>query len=123
MYFVHFVMVGKSVNKEANGEFSEGIKVHHSETSPLSREDSRVHACIVCASISCPNVRMEAFQPDRVGEQMDSQVKDFLGNSKKGMCACEGGRKGGRDGGGRKGGRERRREREGGREGKIDGKH
>ncbi|XP_064397588.1 uncharacterized protein LOC135344343 [Halichondria panicea] len=49
------------------------------------KEDSRLHACIVCASISCPNVRMEAYRREQVGEQMDSQVKDFLSNSKKGL--------------------------------------
>ena len=50
----------------------------------VHREDSRLHACIVCASISCPNVRREAFRAGEVGEQMDSQVRDFLSNTKKG---------------------------------------
>ena len=50
----------------------------------LPREDSRVHACIVCASISCPNVKREAFRPDKIGDQMDSQVRDMLQNPKKG---------------------------------------
>lgn len=49
------------------------------------KEDSRLHASIVCASISCPNVRMEAFRPERVSEQMDDQLRDFLANSKKGF--------------------------------------
>lgn len=48
------------------------------------REDSRLHACIVCASISCPNVRQEAFRPDKISGQMDDQVRDFLSNEKKG---------------------------------------
>ena len=48
-------------------------------------EDSRLHASIVCASISCPNVRMEAFRPERIAEQMDDQVHDFLSNTKKGF--------------------------------------
>lgn len=49
------------------------------------KEDSRLHASIVCASISCPNVRMEAFRPQRISEQMDDQMHDFLANSKKGF--------------------------------------
>ena len=50
----------------------------------LCREDSRLHACIVCASISCPNVRREAFRAERIGDQMDDQVRGFLKNSNKG---------------------------------------
>lgn len=53
------------------------------------REDSRLHACIVCASISCPNVRREAFRPERVGQQMDDQLQQFLANPKKGEFLCE----------------------------------
>lgn len=49
-------------------------------------EDARLHACIVCASISCPNVRNEAFRANKVGKQMDDQVRDMLSNSKKGMA-------------------------------------
>ncbi len=48
------------------------------------REDSRLHACIVCASVSCPNVRREAYRVDRLAQQMDDQVGDFLSNPKKG---------------------------------------
>ena len=51
----------------------------------ISREDSRLHACIVCASISCPNVRMEAFRPTTIDQQMDAQFQNFLANNKKGM--------------------------------------
>ena len=50
----------------------------------LFSEDPRLHACIVCASISCPNLRMEAFRPDTVDQQMDQQMRDFLMNDKKG---------------------------------------
>jgi len=49
-------------------------------------EDSRVHACIVCASISCPNVRNEAFRAEKVDEQMADQVRDMLSNTKKGLA-------------------------------------
>lgn len=49
------------------------------------KEDSRLHASIVCASISCPNVRTEAFRPEKISDQMDDQIKDFLYNKKKGF--------------------------------------
>lgn len=50
----------------------------------LCREDSRLHACIVCASISCPNVKTRAYQTDSLSSQMDDSVKDFLANPQKG---------------------------------------
>jgi len=49
-------------------------------------EDARLHACIVCASISCPNVRNEAFRANKVDEQMDDQVRDMISNGKKGLA-------------------------------------
>jgi len=47
--------------------------------------DSRLHACIVCASISCPNLRIEAYNPDDLDIQMTEQMIDFLNNTKKGL--------------------------------------
>ena len=44
-----------------------------------------VHACIVCASASCPNLRAEAFVGSRVREQMDDQVRLWLQNDSKGF--------------------------------------
>jgi len=40
-------------------------------------EDSRLHSCIVCASISCPNLRNEAFIPSTLDAQMHDQMVDF----------------------------------------------
>jgi hypothetical protein len=47
-----------------------------------------VHACIVCASASCPNLRAEAFVGDRLEEQMQAQVDDWLSNPTKGFALC-----------------------------------
>lgn len=52
--------------------------------SPYS-EDARLHACIVCASISCPNLRAEAFRANTVDKQMDDQMRDMLKNPLKGF--------------------------------------
>eukprot|EP00656_Telonema_subtile_P022348 TRINITY_DN2346_c0_g1_i4.p1 TRINITY_DN2346_c0_g1~~TRINITY_DN2346_c0_g1_i4.p1 ORF type:complete len:192 (+),score=38.11 TRINITY_DN2346_c0_g1_i4:100-675(+) len=52
--------------------------------SPFS-EDARLHACIVCASISCPNVRMQAYTPERIDVQMSANLEDMLSNRLKGM--------------------------------------
>ena len=47
--------------------------------------DPRIHACIVCASASCPDLRPEAFAPQQLNRQMDDSVKAWLANSRKGV--------------------------------------
>merc|ERR1711862_35857 len=47
--------------------------------------DPRVHASIVCASASCPNLRREAFVPHRLNEQMDNQARMWVGDVTKGV--------------------------------------
>src|SRR5687768_12645349 len=73
------------------------------------KEDSRLHACIVCASVSCPNLRRGAYtaevtlfihhRKDRLlfadspsssplknlDAEMTESVNDFWNNTKKGM--------------------------------------
>lgn len=48
--------------------------------------DPRLHSCIVCASISCPSLRSEAFRSSTVDRQMDAQMMDMLSNTKKGLA-------------------------------------
>ncbi|MEM8603330.1 MAG: DUF547 domain-containing protein [Cyanobacteria bacterium P01_H01_bin.121] len=40
--------------------------------------EPRLHSGIVCAAISCPPLRREAFEGDRLGEQLDEQTKIFI---------------------------------------------
>ena len=47
--------------------------------------DPRIHVAIVCASVSCPDIRKEAYTPEHLNEQLDDQVKKFLENTGKGM--------------------------------------
>ena len=51
----------------------------------FGREDPRLHACIVCASISCPDLRTTAFDIATIDNQMTDQMKKFLLNNKKGQ--------------------------------------
>jgi Protein of unknown function, DUF547 len=44
-----------------------------------------VHACIVCASASCPNLRTEAFVADKLLQQMSDQMRDWMSNPTKGL--------------------------------------
>lgn len=48
-------------------------------------EEPLVHACIVCASASCPNLRPEAFVATRLQEQMEDQMRNWLNNPTKGV--------------------------------------
>jgi hypothetical protein len=47
--------------------------------------EPRIHVAIVCASVSCPDLRLEAFTADKLNEQLDDQMKRFLQSSEKGM--------------------------------------
>jgi len=48
-------------------------------------DEPRIHVAIVCASVSCPDLRLEAYQIDNLNEQLDDQMRRFLRSSKKGM--------------------------------------
>ena len=43
-------------------------------------KDARVHAAVNCASMGCPPLRGEAFQAERLDEQLDEQVAIWLGD-------------------------------------------
>jgi len=64
--------------------------VEHLLRDPTSmglKEDCRAHACIVCDGVSCPNLRAEAYVPDRLDAQMDDNVRDWLASPYKGTLA------------------------------------
>lgn len=48
-------------------------------------KEPRIHAALVCAALSCPNLRREAYISDKLDAQLDEQLKSFLSNNKKGM--------------------------------------
>jgi len=47
--------------------------------------DPRIHTAIVCASISCPDLSIEAYKPEKLDHQLDRQMRRFLANPNKGM--------------------------------------
>lgn len=47
--------------------------------------EPRIHFAIVCASLSCPDLRAEAYRPERLDDQLDDQVRRFLANPAKGL--------------------------------------
>lgn len=50
-------------------------------------DDPRIHFALVCASISCPRLRNEAFTADKLDAQLDDQGSDFLNNPAKNKLA------------------------------------
>ncbi len=47
--------------------------------------EPRVHFAIVCASLSCPDLRAEPFDAARLDAQLDQQSAAFLSNATKGL--------------------------------------
>lgn len=54
--------------------------------------DPRIHFALVCASISCPRLRNEAYTAARLESQLDEQGRDFLndpGKNKPGKTSAQ----------------------------------
>lgn len=47
--------------------------------------EPRVHMALVCASLSCPDLRREVYRADRLDEQLNDQAARFLANPTKGV--------------------------------------
>ncbi|QPJ66573.1 MAG: DUF547 domain-containing protein [Candidatus Nitrohelix vancouverensis] len=47
--------------------------------------EPRIHVAIVCASVSCPDLAMEAYTAESLNQQLERQTALFLGNEKKGL--------------------------------------
>jgi len=45
---------------------------------------------IVCASVSCPDLRNEPYTAAKLNQQLNDQAKIFLANNKKGMVIQQG---------------------------------
>jgi hypothetical protein len=42
-------------------------------------DEPRIHAALVCAAMGCPPLRDEPFEGDRLDEQLDDQMRRYLG--------------------------------------------
>jgi len=47
--------------------------------------DPHIHAAIVCASVSCPDLRAKSYKPDELNAQLDYQMERLLANEAKGF--------------------------------------
>lgn len=66
------------------GEMLSLNNVEHSKLR-ATYDEPTLHACIVCASASCPNLRAEAFTVERLNEQMAEQMSLFIAHGEKGL--------------------------------------
>jgi hypothetical protein len=57
-------------------------QIEHEILRPLG--DPRIHAAIVCASVSCPPLGREAYEPSRLDDQLDAALRAFLAIPEKG---------------------------------------
>jgi hypothetical protein len=46
-------------------------------------DEPRIHVAVVCAAISCPKLRNEAWVAERLDTQFEAAMKDFLGDSSR----------------------------------------
>lgn len=46
-------------------------------------KEPRIHAALVCAAISCPNLRAEAYRAEDLDQQLESQMLGFLSDPDK----------------------------------------
>ena len=62
------------------------VTLHHIEHEILRpMGDPRVHMAIVCASLSCPDLRNEPFNATNLESQLDDQAQRFINNTSKGV--------------------------------------
>jgi len=52
--------------------------------------EPRIHVAIVCASVSCPDLRPEAYQASKLDAQLNEQAANFLSNQGKGARLNQG---------------------------------
>lgn len=52
-------------------------------------EEPRIHFAIVCASISCPQLRREAYEADRIDEQLTAQARAFLADERRNIIRSD----------------------------------
>lgn len=67
-------LAGKAISLDA---------IEHKILRPLG--DARMHFAIVCASLSCPDLRREAYTSAKLSAQLEDQTRRFLANPTKGL--------------------------------------
>ena len=83
-----FSPVWKKPAGKIGGEVVTLHQVEHEVLRPMG--DARIHMAIVCASVSCPDLRPEAYRASQIHRQLDDQTRQFLNNNAKGLRLDDG---------------------------------
>lgn len=77
----------KSVWKKPVGVLDGRMTTLHEIEHEILREmnEPRIHMAIVCASLSCPDLRTEAFTAENIDAELEQVTQDFLNNPAKGF--------------------------------------
>ncbi|WP_422360696.1 DUF547 domain-containing protein [Reichenbachiella sp.] len=52
-------------------------------------DEPRIHFALVCAAVSCPKLLNEAYEANRLDEQLTTQTKSFLANTSKNKISTD----------------------------------
>jgi len=58
----------------------EAVSLDEIESRLREMKDPRIHAALVCAALSCPPLRREAYGAMRLDQQLDANVREWLAN-------------------------------------------
>lgn len=77
----------KPVWKKPVGKINKkNITLHEIEHEILRKMgEPRIHMAIVCASVSCPDLRKQAYTANELNQQLEEQTLKFLKNPNKGL--------------------------------------
>lgn len=66
----------------------QSVSLNHIEHVELRQawNEPAIHACIVCASASCPNLRQEPYCGKQIRQQMNHQMQSWMQNPTKGLA-------------------------------------
>lgn len=78
-----FTPVWKKPAGTINGDIVTLDQIEHGILRTMG--ESRIHFAIVCASLSCPNLRTEAYRAEKLEAQLEDQTLHFLADVAKGV--------------------------------------
>ena len=58
------------------------VSLDEIESQLRTTEDPRIHSALVCAALSCPPLRNEAYVAEQVDQQLDDNTRQWLANPK-----------------------------------------
>lgn len=81
----------KSHDWEIHGKHYTLDEIEHQILRPIG--DPRIHMAINCASLSCPDLRAEPFEAEKLDSQLEEQAQLFIKNQSKGVAITDSGLK------------------------------